>query len=66
LPQASEFARKEAATAPAPASARATRSLLVIGEVSRALVLLIGAALLIRTFLALRQVNPDFLVGVKT
>ena len=36
------------------------RSLLVIGEVSLALVLLIGAALLIRTFLALRQVNPGF------
>ncbi|HEY6448988.1 MAG TPA: ABC transporter permease [Acidobacteriaceae bacterium] len=37
-----------------------SRSLLVISEVSLALVLLIGAALLIRTFLALRQVNPGF------
>ena len=36
------------------------RSLLVISEVSLALVLLIGAALLIRTFLALRNVNPGF------
>jgi putative ABC transport system permease protein len=36
------------------------RSLLVISEVSLALVLLIGAALLIRTLLALRQVNPGF------
>jgi putative ABC transport system permease protein len=36
------------------------RSLLVIGEVSLALVLLIAAALLIRTFLALHQVNPGF------
>jgi putative ABC transport system permease protein len=36
------------------------RSLLVISEVSLALVLLIGAALLIRTFLALRTVNPGF------
>ena len=36
------------------------RSLLVISEVSLALVLLIGAALLIRTFLALRSVNPGF------
>jgi putative ABC transport system permease protein len=35
-------------------------SLLVISEVSLALVLLIGAALLIRTFLALREVNPGF------
>ena len=34
------------------------RSLLVVSEVSLALVLLIGAALLIRTFLALRAVNP--------
>jgi putative ABC transport system permease protein len=36
------------------------RSLLVISEVSLALVLLVGAALLIRTFLALRNVNPGF------
>jgi putative ABC transport system permease protein len=36
------------------------RSLLVISEISLALVLLIGAALLIRTFIALRQVNPGF------
>lgn len=36
------------------------RSLLVIGEVSLALVLLIGAALLIRTYIALRDVNPGF------
>jgi putative ABC transport system permease protein len=37
-----------------------TRSLLVISEVSLALVLLVGASLLIRTFLALRAVNPGF------
>src|ERR1700733_2023130 len=36
------------------------RSLLVISEVSLALVLLIGAALLIRSFLALCNVNPGF------
>lgn len=36
------------------------RSLLVISEVSLALVLLIGAALLIRTYVALRGVNPGF------
>lgn len=37
-----------------------TRSLLVISEVALALVLLAGAALLIRTFAALRAVNPGF------
>ncbi|MGA8027232.1 MAG: ABC transporter permease [Bryobacteraceae bacterium] len=36
------------------------RSILVISEMSLAIVLLIGAALLIRTFLALRMVNPGF------
>ncbi len=36
------------------------RALLVISETSLALVLLIGAALLIRTYLALRNVNPGF------
>ncbi len=36
------------------------RALLVISEVSLAVVLLIGSALLIRTFMALRDVNPGF------
>jgi len=36
------------------------RSLLVITEVALALVLLVGSALLIRTFIALRGVNPGF------
>jgi putative ABC transport system permease protein len=36
------------------------RSLLVVGEISLALVLLAGAALLIRTFIALRTVDPGF------
>ncbi len=36
------------------------RSLLVISEVSLALVLLVASALLIRTFMALRGVNPGF------
>jgi predicted permease len=37
-----------------------TRSVLVITEVALALVLLVGAALLIRTFVALRAVNAGF------
>jgi len=36
------------------------RATLVVSEVSLALVLLIGAALLIRTFVALHEVNPGF------
>jgi len=36
------------------------RSLLVISEMALALILLIGAALLIRTYLALRAVDPGF------
>jgi putative ABC transport system permease protein len=36
------------------------RSLLAVGEISLAVVLLIGAALLIRTLIALGQVNPGF------
>jgi putative ABC transport system permease protein len=37
-----------------------TRGVLVITEIALALVLLVGAALLIRTFLAIRAVNPGF------
>ena len=36
------------------------RSILVVSEMTLAIVLLIGAALLIRTFMALRTVNPGF------
>jgi putative ABC transport system permease protein len=37
-----------------------TRSVLVVTEVALALVLLVGAALLIRTFISLRHVDPGF------
>jgi len=40
------------------AHSNTTRSLLVTGEVALALILLIGSALLIRTFVALRSVKP--------
>jgi predicted permease len=36
------------------------RSILVVGEVALALLLLVGSALLIRTLVALRNVNPGF------
>jgi predicted permease len=37
-----------------------TRSVLVVGQVALALVLLVGAGLMIRTFQALRRVDPGF------
>jgi putative ABC transport system permease protein len=37
-----------------------TRSVLVVGEIALALILLVGSALLIRTTLALRAVDPGF------
>jgi predicted permease len=36
------------------------RSVLVVGEMAMALVLLVGSALMIRTFIALRHVDPGF------
>ncbi|MBV8903521.1 MAG: ABC transporter permease, partial [Acidobacteriia bacterium] len=37
-----------------------TRALLVVGEIALALILVVGGALLIRTLIALRSVNPGF------
>ena len=51
---------KEGGRSGSGARGNRTRSLLVITEVALALVLLVGAALLIRTIIALRAVDPGF------
>jgi putative ABC transport system permease protein len=53
-------ALKEAAYATTGKGRARLRSLVVIGEVSLALILLIGAGLLLRTFLRLRTQDPGF------
>jgi predicted permease len=44
----------------APARSHRTRALLVVAEIALAVVLMIGAALLVRTFIEMRRVDPGF------
>ena len=51
---------KDAGRASTSSSGHRTRVLLVVSEIALAVVLLVGAALLVRTFLKLRAVDPGF------
>ena len=59
-PDLSRGLKKTGSPQSATARQSKVRSLLIISEVSLAIVLLIGAALLIRTFIALLHVKPGF------
>jgi len=52
--------REGGARTTAGSARQRTRSALVVAEIALSLVLLVGAALMIRTFLALRHVQPGF------
>ena len=59
-PRASLALRSGDRTASASRERHRARSILVVGQVAMALVLLVSAGLMIRTFHALRTVNPGF------
>ena len=52
--------REDSRTSSGPAAKATLRNLLVVGQVALTVILLTGAGLLIRTFAALRDVNPGF------
>ena len=63
LTPALQLSRPAAATAlreRRPASGRRTRSVLVVVEVAAALLLAVGAGLLVRSFMAIQRVDPGF------
>jgi putative ABC transport system permease protein len=59
-PDLNSSLREGSARTSAGARRQRTRNTLVVAEVALSLVLLVGAALMIRTFLALRNVQPGF------
>ena len=52
--------REDSRTSSGPAAKATLRSLLVVGQLALTVILLTGAGLLIRTFAALRDLNPGF------
>ena len=58
--RASRRSRREAGRQATPPARHRTRNALVVGQVALALTLLIVSGLMIRTFIAMRQVDPGF------
>jgi len=59
-PNLSEALKESGRSATGGAARRRARSVLVVAEIALALVLLVGAGLLMRSFLKLQSVNPGF------
>src|SRR5437762_13385272 len=59
-PDLNETLKESGRNATGSAGHRRVRSLLVVSEIALSLVLLVGAGLLMRSFLKLRAVNPGF------